>query len=70
MANSQKPKKMWNLVVSKPKNPNLTHNTAKNLKFNSTEKEEEDSFFFADTKPEAGQIKRKIVANFKKQLFN
>ena len=60
-------KNLQKLVSSKADNHNLTLNTAKKVKFKfSGQKMKEKHAFFADTKQQVDQIKRKIVANFNK----
>ena len=61
-------KKLWNLVVSKPENYNLTHKTEKRLNFHSVEKRGKNSFF-TNSNLQVDQIQRKIVANFNMPLF-
>ena len=53
-----------------PENHNLKRKTSKRLNFNSVEgKSRRSIFFFADTKLQADQTNKKLVANLKKQLF-
>ena len=57
------------LVISKPESDNLTRKTAKTLNFNLVKKSRKKPSFFANTKVQIGQIKRKIVAKVYKSLL-
>ena len=60
-------KKQRDLILSKPKNQNLTRKTGEYFKFHFSRAERKKKFpFFADTQLKFDQIKRKKVARFNK----
>ena len=62
-----KSKKMWNLVVSKQENHNWRRETPIKIELYFTRKKKHS--FFADTKLQTVQIRRKMEANFNKSIF-
>ena len=63
MGKCLKVKKNWNLVVSRPEKHNLMDKTGINIKFYFSRKKKHS--FFADTKLQIDEVKRKIVGKFK-----
>ena len=63
-------KRLWNLIISKPENHNLTRKgTTKIECYLNWEKKKKKGSFFADIKLQVDRNKGKILAKFNKQLF-
>ena len=69
MCQCLKIKKLWNSVVLKPENHNLTHKSTRKIKILFKRKKEK-KFFVANTKLQVDKNKRNIIAKFNKPLFN